>query len=237
MSEHPRSPGTDDPNARHDSNVDGDPNARHDSNADGDPTVEGGPSPDRWLAGPDVLDAELPPDAQAALGRFLGSDPVGTLGEWADALRDQVGGRIRIEDLCLTDEPTPHWGTVDGDRHHFACFYDAVILAAIEDRPVDIRTESPGGAVIEAHAVGGTDLAVTPEEAVFSFGIDEAVDPPGEDGPTLERGYAAICPYVKAFPDVEAYERWAERVPAATVATPLAGATDLAGTLAADPSG
>ncbi|AUX07828.1 alkylmercury lyase [Halalkaliarchaeum desulfuricum] len=117
-----------------------------------------------------------------------------------------------------------------------ACFYDAVILAALSDREVDIRTESPDGTVIEARAVGSDQLTVTPGGAVFSFGIDEGVNPPPDGGPTLEQGYAAICPYVKAFPSREAYRRWAETVPAATVAMPLSGATELAGELVGDQS-
>ena len=92
---------------------------------------------------------------------------------------------------------------------------------------------SPGGTVVEAQAVGSDELSVTPEEAVFSLGI--GTDAYGESGgnPTLQDGYAAICPYVKAFPDREAYEQWAETVPAATVALPLAGATDVASALVA----
>jgi hypothetical protein len=163
---------------------------------------------------------------------------VETLGEWATELRRRVGsgGSIDVEELCLTDERTGHWGTVDGERYDFACFYDAVILAALADRPVDIRTESPGGTVVEARAAGSDELTVTPEGAVFSFGIEETVAPPSGDGPTLERGYAAVCPYVRAFPDADTYDGWAERVPAATVAMPLAGATDLAAELASEPS-
>ena len=45
----------------------------------------------------------------------------------------------------------------------------------------------------------------------------------------------AVCPYVKAFPDREEYERWADGVPAATVAMPLMEAVDLAGKFVSDP--
>jgi len=233
---------------------------------------------DRWIAGDAALDAELPPALQSALGRFLGTGPVETVGEWAAEIRRRVDGdAVGVADLCLTDEETEHWGTVGGERHHFACFYDAVILAALSDRPVEIRTESPDGTVIEARAVGGerhhfacfydavilaalsdrpveirtespdgtviearavggTELTATPEGAVFSFGIERGVEPPSEGGPTLERGYAAVCPYVKAFPNRDAHERWAADVPAATVAMPLAGATGLAAALAGESS-
>jgi hypothetical protein len=138
---------------------------------------------------------------------------------------------MSLEALCHTDEETGHWGEMDGERYHFACFYDAVIMAAIADEPVDIHTESPDGDVIEAHSLGGVDLSVTPESAVFSFGISTDVVT-GDDGPTLQDGYQAVCPYVKAFPNREDYEAWAETVDAATVAMPLVGATELARALA-----
>lgn len=189
-----------------------------------------------WLGTTSVLDTELPRDVQSALGRFLGTEPVETLGVWADEVRRRTGdGSISIEELCVTDEETVHRGIVDGYRYDFACFYDAVILAALSDEPVDIRTKSPNDEVIEALAVGSTELTVTPDGAVFSFGIEHDVEPPADDGPTLEHGYASICPYVKAFPDSDAYERWAKRTPAATVAMPLAGATELAEALVKDP--
>jgi hypothetical protein len=82
--------------------------------------------------------------------------------------------------------------------------------------------------VIEADAAGTDQLQVTPEEAVFSFGVDESVEPPDEDGPSNATVYSAVCPYVRAFPDENAYEEWAASAPAATVALPLSGATDVA---------
>ena len=92
---------------------------------------------------------------------------------------------------------------------------------------------SPGGTVVEARAVGSDELSVTPEEAVFSLGISTNAHEKSGGNPTLQDVYAAICPYVKAFPDRGAYEQWADTVPAATVAMPLAGATDVAGALVA----
>ncbi|TYL37904.1 alkylmercury lyase [Natronococcus pandeyae] len=183
----------------------------------------------QWSTETPVLEAQLPEELQAALGRFLGTEPVETLGDWTTAVRRLAGdGSITLEELCLSEEPTDHWALVDGERYDFACFYDAVILAGLTDRPVDIRTKSPGGTVIEARAIGTSELTVAPREAVFSFGIDASVEPPSDGEPSLEQGYAAICPYVKAFPDRTAYERWATTVPAATVAMPLSGATEFA---------
>lgn len=193
------------------------------SESDAEPT-------DRFMTG-DVLSTPLPEDLQSALGAFVGKDAVDTLDEWTAVVRQYTSGDgIATEELCHADEETPHWGELDGDRYHFVCFYDAVILSVLADQPVDIRTESPEGTVIEARAVGSSDLTVTPETAVFSFGLStEAADSDGE--PAIEDMYSAGCPYVKAFPNRDAYEQWANSVPAVTVATPLAGATELAAAL------
>ncbi|MUW14832.1 alkylmercury lyase [Halorubrum sp. CBA1125] len=195
-------------------------------------TTSRGRTTDRWLDGSDVLDVPLPADLQSALGRFVGKESVDTLGEWATEIRRLTGGgSIAVEELCHASAETDHWGDVGDERYYFQCFYDAVILAAVEERPVDVHTVSPGGTVVEARAVGSDELSVTPTDAVFSLGIDEHAGERSGGDPTLEDGYAAICPYVRAFPDREAYEQWAADVPAATVALPLAGATDVASAL------
>lgn len=197
-----------------------------------------GPHESATTSGPPVLpsdaplDAELPPDLQVALARFLGTESITTLAAWTRSLRELVGdGTITVDSLCLTTQETPHRGVMDGELHYFACFYDAVILAAIAEQPVDVRTKRPEGVEITARANGSDVVDVDPPEAVFSFGIDRHVDPPGEDGPSASDGYDAICPYVKAFPDADAYRSWARTVPAPTVALPLAGATELATSL------
>lgn len=182
----------------------------------------------------DVLDAQLPDELRSALGHFVGSDSIDTLREWTSGIRSHTGGgAIDSEQLCHTDTESEHWGEVGKERYYFQCFYDAVILAAIEERPVDIRTVSPDGTVVEAQAVGSVELLITPKETVFSFGIELDAYERSSGSPTLQDGYAAICPYVRAFPDHTAYEQWAETVPATTVALPLAGATDVARALVA----
>ncbi len=182
-----------------------------------------------WLGDADPMTAELPDAVGESLGRFLGEGSVDSLGEWIERVRRRVGGSsIDVADLCHADGETPHRGTVGGETYHFQCFYDAVVLAALTEDHVDVRTESPGGTVIEARAEGTDDLRVSPEGAVFSFGVETAVDPPAGNGPSHADMYGAVCPYVKAFPDRDAYEQWAETTDGATVAMPLAGATDIA---------
>lgn len=127
---------------------------------------------DGWLDGDNVLEMQLPADLRSALGRFVGTESVDTLGAFVGEVRRLTGGgSIAVEALCHTGDETDHWGTVDRERYYFRCFYDAVILAALEDRAVDVHTVSPGGTVVEAHAVGSDELSVTPEGAVFSVGI------------------------------------------------------------------
>lgn len=195
-------------------------------------TVATDSTPIDWQTGNSILTTNLPEELGSALGRFLGTEPVETFGGWAAAVRDHIGGGdITINELCVTDDETPHWGIVNDNKYYFACFYDAVILAALEETPVDIRTQSPDGTIIEARAVGTDELTVHPAEAVFSFGIEKDVTPPSEEGPSLERGYATICPYVKAFQNREAYDQWASSVHAETIDMPLADATGLAAAL------
>jgi hypothetical protein len=191
----------------------------------------------RWLDRAEPLSVPLPPAVRAPLGRVLGEPPIATIEAWLGAVRRHTGGgAIDVEMLCHADGETPHRGRMDGETYHFQCFYDAVALSVLAEGPVTIRTESPEGAEIRGCA-DGDDLAVTPADAVFSFGVATDVTPPADGEPTLGAIYDAICPYVKAFPDRAAYERWAGTVPAVTVGLPLAGATDIAAALAAERPG
>jgi hypothetical protein len=187
----------------------------------------------RWITDP-VLDADLPGDVRTTLGDIVGVESVATLEEWTTEIRRLTdGGAIEIDDLCHAETETPHWGEMDGERYYFLCFYDAVLLSALADHPVDILTESPDGTVVQAHATGTSDLRVTPPEAVVSFGVEREIEPPPDGDLSPEDLYAAVCPYVRAFPDRDAYEAWARTAPAATVAMSLSGATEVAAALVA----
>ncbi|MFB6270022.1 MAG: organomercurial lyase [Halobacterium sp.] len=191
------------------------------ADAHSEPVAATGTS-DRWV---ESLDDRLPSDLRTALEQFLDADSVRTLGDWATEIRDLTGGgAIAVDDLCHTDRATAHYGEVDGERHYFACFYDAVVLAALTDSRVHVHTESPDGTVVEAVADEDGAVTASPPEAVFSLGVSERATP--QDGGTVthEDVYAAVCPYVRAFPDAAAYEDWAADAPAATVAVPFASA-------------
>ncbi|WP_254762379.1 organomercurial lyase [Natrinema marinum] len=174
------------------------------------------------------METPLPDDVRTAMDRFFGDASIATLEDWVTELRARTGGgSIDVDDLCHAEGETPHWGDLDGRRYHFRCFYDAVALAELASEPVEIRTESPSGAVIEARATGDGDLSATPSTAAVSFGI--VTDDSVTDGtPTLEDAYSAICPAVRAFPTREAYERWAAETNAATIGMPASAATAVA---------
>lgn len=191
-----------------------------------------GASTGRWLGAESPLEAELPADLRTGFGRVIGEPPIATLAEWLEAVRDAAGdGDIDVDQLCHADEATPHVGRIDDDVYHFQCFYDAVVLSALVEEPVDITTESPDGETIEAEAVGTDALRVTPESAAVSVGVAADVSPPADGDPAPSALYGAVCPYVRAFPDRAAYESWAETVAASTVGLPLAGATEVAAAL------
>lgn len=179
--------------------------------------------------GTPVPEVELPEELQEGLGRFLDGSAVRTLGDWIAEVRERTGGgSIAVEDLCHERAETDHWGDIDGDRYHFTCFFDAVVLAGLTSERVDIRTESPDGTEIEVTVTDDGTLTVDPPGTLVSFGVvtAPAAIPDGE--PTVEDVYAAVCPVVKAFPGPRTYERWARSVPAATVAMPLGDSTALA---------
>ncbi|WP_226039915.1 organomercurial lyase [Natrinema sp. DC36] len=191
--------------------------------------VEDGPSVDRWLGETAVMETPLPEDVQTAMERFFGDVSITTLAEWVTELRDRIGGgSIEIDDLCHADEETGHWGELDGTRYDFQCFYDAVALAELSSKSVEVRTESPDGTVIEARATGDGDVTATPTTAVVSFGVATDGSAAMNGGPTLEDAYTSICPVVTAFPTRSAYEQWAAQTPVATVGLPISAATGVA---------
>lgn len=176
-----------------------------------------------------TLDQPLPDHLRLTLERFFNVESIETLDDWGTQIRQQTGGgTITVDQLCHSDDQTDHWGEVDSERYHFKCFYDAIILAAIEDSEVDIHTVSPNRVRIDAKAVGKETVSVKPETTVFSLGIALDAHDQFTGNSTMQDAYAAICPYVKAFPDRDAYEAWADEVPAATVAMSMSGAMDFA---------
>lgn len=165
--------------------------------------------------------ATLPDELRSTLEEFLAYDGIATVTDWVDAIKETFGNpALTQDDLCYTEGTSPHRAILDGTVHNFSCCYDAMILSALTDRPVQIATVSPSGATIRAWCDEHT-VDVDPSGAICSFGIER--DPPQTKpgNPTLEDGYSAMCPYVRMFPSDQDYRNWAMDVPASTIALPV----------------
>lgn len=185
-----------------------------------------------WIEASPLRDAPLPPDVARGLGQLLGA-PVESFADFASAVGNATAdGSLAVADLCHAAGETPHRATVDGEEYRFRCFYDGLVLAHLADEPAEIRTESPEGDRIEIHASPDGGVDVTPSGAAVSFGVAADAPASADDGPAPADLYGAVCPYVRAFPDREAYERWAADTDAATVGVPLAAGASFAPTLA-----
>lgn len=178
----------------------------------------------------DDVNAPLPTAVSDALAPFNAGRPVASLADWAATIRRATGGVVTVDELCLVHEDSPHYAIMDGIRYDFACCIDAVILAAIEEQAVRVNTRSPEGDVIVLAVDSDGDVRANPIDTVFSFGIDTCIEP--ADPPTLADAYRAICPYVKAFPSVEAYDRWSAETHVPTVGFSGETVTELARRLA-----
>ncbi len=164
----------------------------------------------------------LPPRLQTGLAGFAETESVETLEEWGEVINSYLDAdTVTVDTLCHTDAESEHWGEVDGERYDFACFFDAILLAGLVEQSVAVRTVSPDGTEITATATPAGDVTVSPIDAVFSFGIDHGVLEDSPDDPTLEDIYQYNCPYVRAFPTIEAYQSWAASTRAITVALPF----------------
>lgn len=195
----------------------------------------------------EVVGGDAEGDAGGGAGRDGGRDAGGVAaGEDAADATAAESGALDAADLCHTAAETPHRATMGDETYRFRCFFDGVVLAHLADERVAVRTESPAGDPIGLEASPDGTLGVTPADAVMSFGVaataaadgpdagvgsDDAVDgAPSVDGATPEE--LAICPYVRAFPARDDYERWAEGVDAPTVGLPLAAGVAFAAALA-----
>jgi alkylmercury lyase len=150
-----------------------------------------------------------------------------TLGELVKDMARRAD--LRSEDP-LSQQPTRHEVTVDGEILHTNCFGDALALPfVLRDETFEVRSESPTGGEVRA-TVTKDGAEASPPDAVVSFGAIRAGDGPVQ---------ATACPYINAFPSRAAYERWAEATPqAVTIALPVGDAFALVRDLvAAGPEG
>jgi len=198
----------------------------------------------------DATDATLDEPLSDALGENLealfGRDwPAETVADWVRTVRESVQAdrsrELSTEDLCHVDDSEHVTRVLDDDgrvvdAHHFACFYDGLVLAGMTDAAVAVETVCPETG--ETVSFEGTLDDLASDAAVVSIGV--ANDPlagadvtADDDQPAFSHVYDGTCPYVKAFASRDAYESWREAVDAATVAISPAVALVAARELAA----
>lgn len=139
-------------------------------------------------------------------------------GEWASAIASTFENErersLSVDDLCDTDA-SQHTATIGGETTHYVCVQDPLVVGLLADEPVTVESTPPASeeqVTIEFDGDGG--IAVDPEGALLSFGIDPDATAPAEITP--EAMYGLVCPYGHAFPDDESYEAWAAGTGATT---------------------
>lgn len=186
-----------------------------------------------WIKGRPVKSAELPEAVADNMSRFFG-ESIESFDDMVAVIRSGVAGNgIVIDELCHVEGETPHYAQTDDQTYYFRCFYDGIALAHLVDEPVEIRTETPTNGTIEIQASPESGIDITPSGAVMSFGVATETDVPGDETPSAQDVYGAVCPYVKAFHTREDYGSWAQDVAATTVGIPLESGVPIAAALAA----
>jgi hypothetical protein len=189
------------------------------------------PDTDGWIEERPVRTAELPAAVRDNMSRFFGAS-IDTFDDMIAAIRTVVeGDGIAIDELCHVDEVTSHYAKTAEETYYFRCFYDGIALAHLVDERVEIHTETPTNESIEIQASPADGVAVTPSDAVMSFGVTTESDVPADETPSDPDVYGAVCPYVKGFYTREDYERWAKDVAATTVGIPLNAGVPIAAAL------
>lgn len=149
----------------------------------------------------------------------------------------EAGVSVRIEDYFLEGE-TRHELRF-GDRvEHVPCVADALQAAVLVDHdPATVRSVDPVTGRPVTFEVADDGLAVTPADALVSFGVARALvesTPDSVDAIDLSAGMLAgddctgvdgdvrdlYCRYINAFERRETYREWATDVDAVTVALP-----------------
>lgn len=166
---------------------------------------------------PDAID--LPSALGAAIQRTFDLDArPETYGEWArsiaasaEAARDRP---ISTADLCSTED-SPHAAIVGGERTHFLCAQDPLIVGLLAEEPVTVESRPPNrDETVRIHFADDGSVSTDPEGALLSFGIAPDRSNPGPVTPAAM--YELVCPYGHAFPDDEAYDAWAASTDAET---------------------
>ena len=158
-----------------------------------------------------VLPSSLSEQFQISLGFDRRPE---TLAEWADAtaeLLDDAYVPEDPEDLCLT-ESSRHEARLDSETLYLQCFFDTLLVPFVVDGTpeVQIRSRSPVSDTLVTGTVTPDEVSIEPDGAVMAFGAaTDVVSAAYLDVPAT-LAYRRFCPYIEAFPDEAAYERWDE---------------------------
>ena len=191
---------------------------------------------------PITLDEQdVPPDLADTIQTAFGLDePPATLGDWVTAtsrLLNDSDVSVGVEDMCTAEE-SRHVARIDGDRQHFHCVLDTLLVPFLVpgESPVNVRSRSPVSDEEVELTVSRAGVEVTPTDAVLSFGFADGVQVPDPTDIEPALAYQWVCPYINAFPSRAEYDQWArETTEASTMALPFPVGLELAGTLAQRP--
>lgn len=177
--------------------------------------------PESEYRGPDIPNS-LGEQLELALG--LDTRPQ-TFSDWVDALA-RIADRNDIDvdrDMLCTTEASPHKARFDGETEYYRCVLDPIVVPFLAEEvdTVEIETESPVNEEIIELSVTETGVDASPPDAVFSFGVDAAVEGPPDDGVSPIFAYGIFCPYGNAFASDDEYREWADGVAAITMVTDM----------------
>lgn len=186
--------------------------------------------------GDGYTDREVPEQIGEALVALGGGDHAPeTLGGFLSLADSDVfsPGELEAEEMLVTDD-SRHVVRLAGRTVHTYCILDALVLAFLEDEPIDVETRPPGAEETIAFTASPEGLAGVPKDGVVSFGFSTKLETDRaayEDAAPTEV-QATIhelgCPRINLFEDLQAYEDWAEDADAVTMPLPLPEALALA---------
>jgi hypothetical protein len=184
-----------------------------------------------------VSEIELSRPVGDRLATIFGSEPTfSTVAEWIDAMENafegQLGHTPTREDLCTTPDGN-HVVEIDGERESYVCVLDPLMVLFLEGQPGQVRSETPGSGAEIVIDVGREGVETSHEDAVVSIGVAADVSDAAVGPVTPELAYRTICPYVQAFVDEPAFDRWAAASDGVAMAIPIEESVIIARELAA----
>lgn len=186
--------------------------------------------------GNDYTDRQVPEEIAAALEAMGDVDgPTRTLGDLLELADSDVfsPGELSPEQMLVT-ESSRHEVHLAERTVNTYCILDALVLAFLEDEPIEIETRPPGRSDTIAFTASRQGLTGVDERMVMSFGFSTELETersayedkaPAEVQATI---HELGCPKINLFPDREAYQTWAEQADAVTMPVRLAEALALA---------